>query len=145
MVKYSKEDLMAVIPHRDPMLLVEETEYEEEAATAVSKYTIKEDAIFVQGHFPGNPIVPGVILCEIMAQGSAIVAKPYLEGKLALYAGLNNVKFKGTVRPGDTVVTTGTLTTVHLPLIIVTANAKVDGKLVCKAEMSFLLVDRPNE
>ena len=127
------------------MLLVDEIDFDEETGVSVSKYTVPEDAIFVQGHFPGNPIVPGVVLCEIMAQGGNLVGRPYTEGMLTLYAGINSAKFKGVVRPGDTVVTTARLANVHLPLIVVTAEGRVNGKLCCKGEFSFILTDKPTE
>lgn len=135
-----KEALKAILPHREPMLLVDETEYDDTIAR--SKYHIKEDEFFIQGHFPGNPIVPGVILCEIMAQGTALVAEQYIDGKLALYAGIDNAKFKETVRPGDVVETMGKLDMVRLPLIKVKAEARVNGKICCKADLSFILVDK---
>jgi 3-hydroxyacyl-[acyl-carrier-protein] dehydratase len=89
------------MPHREPMLLVDSSCMKDEGV--VSEYTIKEDEYFTRGHFPGNPIVPGVILCEIMAQGSVLLFKDKLVDKIALYAGMDKVRFRRTVRPGDTV------------------------------------------
>ena len=84
------------------MLLVDETETEGEYV--LSKYTIRENEFFTQGHFPGCPVVPGVILCEIMAQSSVLlIPKEDLVDNIGMYAGIDNVKFKHSVYPGDTV------------------------------------------
>src|SRR5574344_1466318 len=95
----TKEDIKQFLPHREPMLLVEEAEIVD--GVAHCKYTIKEDEFFTRGHFPGNPIVPGVIQCEIMAQSCALLVKEEIQGKTTLYSGINNVRFKHVVRPGD--------------------------------------------
>ena len=137
----NREEIKQVIPHREPMLLVDEAEVADGIATA--RYTIRENEFFTQGHFPGNPIVPGVILCEMMAQGSALLLKDDLDGKLALYAGLNDVRFKRQVHPGDTVVTRSTITGKKGPLVVVDAEATVDGVMCCKGRLSFMLTKRP--
>ena len=92
---------MQIMPHRDPMLLVDHSERNDDGV--ISEYTIPDDPYYTRGHFPGNPIVPGVILCEIMAQGSVLLFEEKLKDKLALYAGMDKVRFKRSVRPGDTV------------------------------------------
>ena len=78
-----KEEIKQFLPHREPMLLVDEAEIDENGL-AHCKYTIKEDEFFTRGHFPGNPIVPGVIQCEIMAQSCAIMVKEDIPGHLTL-------------------------------------------------------------
>lgn len=135
-----REEIKQIIPHREPMLLVDEAHVEENVAVAY--YTIRENDFFTQGHFPGNPIVPGVILCEMMAQGSALLLKDELEGKLTLYAGLDNVRFKHQVKPGDTVVTHSTITGRKGPLIVVEAEARVNNEMCCKGKLSFMLIDK---
>ena len=90
----TKEEIKQIIPHRDAMLLLDEVEQEED--TAVGTLRIRGDEWFLQGHFPGNPVVPGVILCEILAQSSCILLKDVMtEGKLPFYTGMNNVPFPG--------------------------------------------------
>ena len=78
-----REELKEFLPHRDPMLLVDEIEIDAEG-TAHARYRIKEDEFFCKGHFPGNPIVPGVIQCEIMAQSCALLVKDEIVGKTTL-------------------------------------------------------------
>lgn len=137
-----REDLKKYMPHREPMLLVDRSEMVEENHV-VSEYTITGKEEFVNGHFPGNPIVPGVILCEIMAQSSILLMKDELEGKLALYAGLDNVRFKRVVRPGDKVVVNASLKVKRSTVIMVEAVATVDGQLACKGTLSFYLTPKP--
>lgn len=136
-----REEIKQVIPHREPMLLVDNAEII--ADEAIARYTIRENEFFTCGHFPGNPIVPGVILCEMMAQGSALLLQDELKGKLALYAGVDGARFKRQVKPGDTVVTRARITGRKGPLVVVEAEATVEGTMCCKGTLSFMLVKKP--
>lgn len=136
-----REEIKQIIPHREPMLLVDEADIVNDEA--IARYTVREDEFFTQGHFPGNPIVPGVILCEMMAQGSALLLKDELDGKLALYAGVDGARFKRQVKPGDTVVTRAKITGRKGPLVVVEAEATVEGTMCCKGKLSFMLVKKP--
>lgn len=136
-----REEIKQVIPHREPMLLVDEADIVN--GEAIARYTVREDEFFTRGHFPGNPIVPGVMLCEMMAQGSALLLKDELDGKLALYAGVDGVRFKRQVKPGDTVETRAKITGRKGPLVVVEAEATVEGMMCCKGKLSFMLVKRP--
>ena len=127
--------------HREPMLLVDEADLVTPSET-VAHYTITGDEFFLKGHFPGNPIVPGVILCEMMAQGSVMLFKDELLTHLALYVGIDKVKFKRSVLPGDTVEVNSKTVTKRRPLIIVDAQATVEGQLCCKGTLSFMLVKK---
>ncbi len=135
-----KEELKQYLPHREPMLLVDEIEIDADGV-AHGKYLIKEDEFFCRGHFPGNPIVPGVIQCEIMAQSCALLVKDEIQGKTTLYSGINNVRFKNVVRPGDLCEITAKLVNRRGQLFFCEANLKVGGKLCCKGELSFALVE----
>ena len=140
MIKMNREELEKVMPHRDPMLLVDTSEQIENGV--ISKYTVPDDPYYTRGHFPGNPIVPGVILCEIMAQGSVLLFHEKLEGKLALYAGMDKVRFKHSVRPGDTVVVRSKILSTRGMFISVQAEATVNEMLCASGTLSFMLVDK---
>lgn len=139
----NKEQIKSFLPHREPMLLIEEA-YIDEEGKAHAKYTIKEDEFFTRGHFPGNPIVPGVIQCEIMAQSCAILVKDAIPGHITLYAGLDKVKFKKPVKPGDVCEVTGELVSSRMgegtQLFMCSAKLEVGGKLCCRGQLTFALV-----
>ena len=138
----TREEIKELLPHREPMLLVDESIILEDHVE--SKYTIPQDAFFVQGHVPGNPVVPGVILCEIMAQGSVLlIPVEMLKSNLALYSGLENVRFKAQVRPGDTVEVRSTLVEIRYPMVIINSEAKVNGKQCSRGTLKFFLI--PNK
>lgn len=137
----NKEEIKQYLPHREPMLLIEEACLDENGL-AHSKYRIKEDEFFTRGHFPGNPVVPGVILCEIMAQSCAILVKDAIPGHLTLYAGLDKVRFKNMVKPGDICEVTASLESRRGQLFFCDAKLEVEGKLCCKGSLSFALVPK---
>jgi 3-hydroxyacyl-[acyl-carrier-protein] dehydratase len=134
-----REELKNYLPHREPMLLVDEIEIDEEGV-AHAKYLVRDDEFFCRGHFPGNPLVPGVIQCEIMAQSCAILVKDEIVGKTTLYSGIDNMRFKHPVRPGDLCEITAVLKNKRANMFFCAAEIKVDGKLCCKGELSFALV-----
>lgn len=137
-------EIKSFMPHREPMLLIEHAEITGEGE-AYATYRIKEDEFFTRGHFPGNPIVPGVILCEIMAQSCAVSVKDFIPGHMTLYAGIDKVRFKKAVKPGDLCEVTTKFVSRRGPLFFFNAKLEVDGKLCCKGELSFALVPVPAE
>ena len=135
----TREELKEYIPHREPMLLIDEIELGE-GGHCYAKYRVKDDEIFCQGPFPGNPIVPGVILCEIMAQSCALLVKEDLKGLTPLYTGIDNVRFKNIVKPGDLCEVTARLKSRRGPMFFCEAMLMVDGMLCCKGDLSFALI-----
>ena len=135
----NREELKKYLPHREPMLLVDEAEIDTQGVCH-ALYRIREDEYFCRGHFEGNPIVPGVILCEIMAQSCALLVKDDVVGKTTLYTGINNVRFKQMVRPGDVCEVTARLVRKRGPLVYCEAELAVGGVLCCKGDLSFALV-----
>ena len=136
----NKEEIKKILPHREPMLLLEEVDINEQGE-AVGKYTVKGDEFFLQGHFPGTPIVPGVIQCEMIAQ-TAVALIPDVHDSLPMYTGLNNVKFKNPLLPGDTAVMTVSLTARRGIFCFAKGKLEANGKLCTSAEFSFAIVPK---
>ena len=137
----NREEIKELIPHREPMLLVDEMNIDGDWVNA--KYHVTGEEFFLKGHLPGHPTVPGVILCEIMGQSCTLLVGEFLKGKTPFYAGLDQVKFKNSVHPGDTVTVRATITQRRGMVFFIDATAKVDDKVVCTGKLSFILV--PNE
>lgn len=135
----NREEIMAILPHRDDMLLLDEVTRDGEAACG--KYHVRGDEFFLRGHFPGNPIVPGVILCEILAQSACVLLTDVMaEGKTPMYTGLDKVRFKSPVRPGDTLATHCTIKRARPPFYFAEGTASVDGRVCVSAEFSFAVI-----
>ena len=141
------EEIKTFLPHREPMLLVDSLEEEivtndkgEITRYAIGTYHVRGDEFFLQGHFPDYPVVPGVILCEMMAQSCALLLGDEIKSKRPLYTGIDNVRFKYQVCPGDTITLRSTITERRQALVLAKAEATVDGKLCCRGYLSFLLV-----
>ncbi len=135
----NREEIKQFLPHREPMLLVDEMTIDENHI-AHSKFHVTGEEYFLKGHFPNEPIVPGVILCEIMAQSCALLMKDDLVGHLLLYTGIDNVRFKNSVRPGDTAEIEAELTYHKMNIYICTAKLTVNGKMCARGELSFALI-----
>ena len=134
----NREEIMTILPHRDNMLLLDDAENKE--STAVGHYTVRGDEFFLKGHFPDNPVVPGVILCEILAQSACVLMKDKMsEGKLPVYTGINNVKFRSPVKPGDTVEEQCRIKSAKHPFYFAEGTVTVDGRLCASAEFSFAI------
>lgn len=135
----NREELKQILPHREPMLLLDEAELKEENL-AVGKYTVRGDEFFLQGHFPGMPIMPGVIQLEIMAQSCCILLKDTVKGKNTYYTGIDKVRFKNKVLPGDTLVMECSLIKSRPPFYFAKGKGYVNGKLTVSAELSFAVM-----
>ena len=136
-----REEIMKFLPHREPMLLVDQMAVDENNV-AHAHYTVTGEEFFLKGHFPGYPVVPGVILCEIMGQCCSLLVKEHLVVSTPFYAGLDKVRFKRQVRPGDTIEVKGHITKQKSMVFFVQAEARVDGELCAQGLLSFALVQR---
>jgi len=146
------EQIQAAIPHRAPMLLIDEVVSQTET-TIRCKKTFRDDEFFFQGHYPNQPIVPGVILCEVGMQAGAVLlsdiiqavrgieADNELSAKVPVATRLNNVKFKKIVKPGDTVEVAVTLTEQVQVAYFLTAKVTVDGKLATRFDFACTIAD----
>lgn len=135
------EEIKQILPHRDNMLLLDRVEKEDDIAHGY--FTIPEDAWFLKGHFPGNPIVPGVIQCEILAQSVCVLLSDQMtEDKTPVYTSLNNVRFKSPVRPGDVFETKCRITRSKYPFFFAEGQGFVGDRLCVKAEFSFAITEK---
>lgn len=135
-----RDEIKTFLPHREPMLLVDEMEIDENGV-AHGKYHVRGDEFFLQGHFPGHPVVPGVILCEIMGQSSSLLVMKELAGRTPMFTGIDKTRFKGSVVPGDTVEVTARIVNQRGMIFFIEAEARVEGRLCVQAVLSVALVD----
>ena len=140
----SSEEILGLLPHRFPFALVDKVieHVPGQKAVALKNVTINEPQF--QGHFPERPLMPGVLIVESMAQvgGIIVTQMPELPKGLFVFAGINNVKFRRPVVPGDQLVITCELLSIKRQRFgKVKGEAHVDGKLVCSGELLFSLVD----
>ncbi len=137
----NKEEIKKILPHRDNMLLLDEVNREGDEAHGV--YNVRGDEWFLKGHFPDSPIVPGVIQCEILAQSACVLLTDVMtEGKVPMYTGLNNVRFKSPVLPGDKFETKCRIKKARPPFYFAEGSGYVGDKLCIKAEFSFAIMER---
>ncbi|MCF7871134.1 MAG: UDP-3-O-acyl-N-acetylglucosamine deacetylase [Candidatus Omnitrophica bacterium] len=136
------EEVMKILPHRYPFLLVDKVVELDRGKRAVGIKSVTMNEYFFQGHFPGKPVMPGVLLVEAMAQvgGVLMLACPEHRGKLAYFMAAEKVKFRKTVLPGDQLVMEVLTKKIRSRTGKVTAKAKVSGKVVAEAELMFSLV-----
>lgn len=138
------DEIKKIIPHRYPFLLVDKITEMEVGKTAVGIKNVTANEPFFQGHFPEYPLMPGVLIIEAMAQVCAVAMMSIEEnrGKLGVFAGIDNVRFKEEVRPGDTLVMRVEITACRKNIAKASAKAYVGEKLACKGDLTFALVER---
>jgi 3-hydroxyacyl-[acyl-carrier-protein] dehydratase len=136
-----RKGIRAIIPHREPFLLLDEVTELEPGVRARGSYLVKPDDWYLAGHFPGNPIMPGVLQVEALAQLGSVcgLAHPDFAGKLALFAGIDDVRFKRIVRPGDVLDLECAINRLRGPIGKADATAHVGGELACRATLTFAL------
>lgn len=137
-----KEEIKKIIPQREPFLMIDEVEEYVPGESATAYKFVNEDEYYFKGHFPGNPIMPGVLIVESLAQTGAVAILSMEEnkGKNALFGGIDKLRFKKMVVPGDTLKLEVKIIKRKGPVGIGEAIATVDGKVAAKGELTFAVV-----
>lgn len=137
-MKYNIEEIKAIIPHRYPFLLIDQID-EIIDKTIIGRKAVTINEPFFQGHFPEKAVMPGVLIIESLAQTGAVLllSQDEFKGKIAYFAGIDQVRFKQVVRPGDVLKLEVTLTRQRSSVGFASAKAYVDNNVVCTAELMF--------
>lgn len=135
------KEIMEIIPHRQPFMLIDTIEEMEPGVKAVARKCVSYNEPFFQGHFPGEPVMPGVLIIEALAQTGAVAILSLSEnkGKTAYFAAINSARFKKKVIPGDVLTLETEIIKVKGPMGIGKATATVDGKVAVQAELTFAI------
>jgi UDP-3-O-[3-hydroxymyristoyl] N-acetylglucosamine deacetylase/3-hydroxyacyl-[acyl-carrier-protein] dehydratase len=139
------EEIMKTLPHRYPFLLVDRILEMEEKKRIVGLKNVTINEPFFQGHFPGHPIMPGVLIIEAMAQVGGILLMGQIEGyesKVVYFMSLDNVKFRRPVKPGDQLRFELDMIQIRGMVCKMHGVAKVDGEVVCEADMAAMVRDK---
>jgi 3-hydroxyacyl-[acyl-carrier-protein] dehydratase len=140
----NRKEIKEYLPHREPMLLVDEINVApDEQGNCIAKafYYVRGDEFFLEGHFPQKPVVPGVILCEIMGQSSSMLMKEELIGRTPFFTGMTDVRFKKPAEPHDTLEITARIYNRRALIFFVDASIHINGELCASGKFTFALVD----
>lgn len=143
-MKLTTKEIMEIIPHRHPFMLLDTIEELEVGVKAVGKKCVTYSEPFFAGHFPQEPVMPGVLIIEALAQvgAVAILSHPDNKGKIAYFGAINSAKFKKKVLPGDVLLLETEIIKTKGPIGVGSAKAYVDGKLAVQAELTFAIGDK---
>lgn len=143
MTQLNREQIKKIIPHRDPFLFLDEIIELIPGERAVAIKEVRAEEPHFEGHFPGRPVMPGVLMIEALAQAGAVavLSVPENSGKLVLFAGIDGVRFKRMVVPGDTLRLEVEMTRMRGTIGKGEASATVAGELACKATLTFMIVE----
>ena len=138
-----RREIETIIPHREPFLLLDEVVVLEPGVRVVARKLVRDDEWYLAGHFPGRPIMPGVLMVEALAQAGAVavLSEPENQGKLALFAGIDDLRFKRIVVPGDELELTCELEKVRGPIGRGRATATVAGELAVRGTLTFAVAE----
>ena len=138
----NKEEIKKIIPQREPFLMIDEVEEFIPGESAIAYKNVNENEGYFKGHFPGNPIMPGVLITEALAQTGAVAILSMEEnkGKNALFGGIDKLRFKKQVVPGDVLKLEVKIIKQKGPVGVGEAIATVDGKVAAKGELTFAIV-----
>lgn len=138
---YTAKEIMEIIPHRHPFLLIDTIEELEPGVRAVGKKCVSANEPYFQGHFPGNPVMPGVLIMEALAQVGAVamLSQPEFEGHTAYFAGIDKARFRRKVLPGDVLELETAIVKVKGPIGVGKAVARVNGTVAAQAELTFAI------
>jgi 3-hydroxyacyl-[acyl-carrier-protein] dehydratase len=136
-----REQIMEIIPHRDPFLLVDAVIELEAGRRVVALKRVREDEYYFQGHFPQEKVMPGVLIVEALAQAGAVAILSTEEnrGRIAYFGGIRDAKFREKVRPGDTLRLEVSLDRLRSRAGTATGTAWLDGRIACRCEILFAL------
>ena len=138
---YTAKEIMDIIPHRYPFLLIDTIEELEPGVRALGRKCVSMNEPYFQGHFPGNPVMPGVLIVEALAQVGAVamLSQPEWKGRTAYFAGIDKARFRQKVVPGDVLELETVILKVKGPVGVGKAVARVNGRVAASAELTFAI------